>query len=77
LNFWDLGGQTDLHSIWSSYYADSHAIVFMVDSTDTARINEVMPVLSKIIQNDETEGVPVLMLANKQAVSGALSVDGI
>jgi ADP-ribosylation factor related protein 1 len=30
INFWDLGGQTDLQTLWQSYYAESHAILFMV-----------------------------------------------
>ena len=33
LMFWDLGGQTGLRSIWDKYYADSHAILFVVDSS--------------------------------------------
>lgn len=40
INFWDLGGQRDLHSIWANYYSECHAIVFVVDSTDKARIEE-------------------------------------
>jgi GTPase SAR1 family protein len=38
LSFWDLGGQSDLQSIWASYYAECHAIVFMIDSTDKERL---------------------------------------
>lgn len=32
LIFWDLGGQAGLRSIWDKYYAESHALVFVVDS---------------------------------------------
>ena len=32
LIFWDLGGQAGLRSIWDKYYAESHAIVYVVDS---------------------------------------------
>ena len=31
--FWDLGGQTGLRSIWDKYYADSHAIIYVVDAS--------------------------------------------
>jgi ADP-ribosylation factor related protein 1 len=31
--------------------------------------------LEKIIQNDDAEGLPILMLANKQDVEGALRVE--
>ena len=41
INFWDLGGQHELQSIWEKYYLDCHAIVFVVDATDHARIEDV------------------------------------
>jgi GTPase SAR1 family protein len=41
VNFWDLGGQQELHSIWEKYYRDAHAVIFVVDSTDEARIDAV------------------------------------
>lgn len=37
LLFWDLGGQSGLRSIWDKYYADSHGIIFVVDSTSPER----------------------------------------
>lgn len=32
--------QKQLQSIWEKYYEDCHGLVFVVDSTDTARIEE-------------------------------------
>ena len=40
LQFWDLGGQKDIRSIWPKYYSDCHAVVFVIDSTDKERIEE-------------------------------------
>ncbi|KAJ3078915.1 hypothetical protein HK102_004137, partial [Quaeritorhiza haematococci] len=77
INFWDLGGQRELHSIWEKYYTECHAIVFVVDSTDQERIEEVKKTFENVITNDHVEGVPVLMLANKQDVNGALKVHDI
>ncbi len=37
LLFWDLGGAAGLRSIWDKYYADSHALMYVVDSTRPAR----------------------------------------
>ncbi|KAL9553768.1 hypothetical protein PS6_003783 [Mucor atramentarius] len=84
INFWDLGGQRDLQSIWERYYSECHAIVFVVDSTDpdfvaqgeTKRLITTL-FAEKMITNDAVEGVPVLMLANKQDVSGALRVEQV
>ncbi|KND02990.1 small GTP-binding protein domain [Spizellomyces punctatus DAOM BR117] len=77
LNFWDLGGQRELHSIWEKYYSECHAIVFVVDATDKERIEEVKETFETVITNDTVEGVPVLMLANKQDVPSALKVHEI
>jgi ADP-ribosylation factor related protein 1 len=77
INFWDLGGQKQLQSIWEKYYDDCHAIVFVVDATDRERIDECRITLEKVIRNDIVDGVPVLMLANKQDLPGALKLHEI
>ncbi|CDS06932.1 Putative ADP-ribosylation factor like protein1 [Lichtheimia ramosa] len=77
INFWDLGGQQDLQSIWERYYPECHGIVFVVDSTDSKRLEECRDTFERIITNDQVEGVPILMLANKQDVDGALRVEEI
>lgn len=40
LMFWDLGGQEELQSLWDKYYAESHGIIYIIDSVDTTRIPE-------------------------------------
>ncbi|KAL7273164.1 ADP-ribosylation factor protein 3 [Rhizina undulata] len=75
LRLWDIGGQSSLQKLWKSYYASAHAIVFVIDSTDVPRIsNEVIEVLKEVVENEETEGVPVLVLANKQDREESLEV---
>lgn len=44
LQFWDLGGQRDFRAIWPKYYNDCHAVVFVIDSTDRERMEEVWQV---------------------------------
>lgn len=41
LNFWDLGGQEDLRSLWHQYFEDCHALIFVVDSCDVGRFKNV------------------------------------
>jgi len=41
--FWDLGGQTGLRSIWDKYYADSHAIIYVVDASSPERFPPPLP----------------------------------
>ncbi|KAH8890930.1 putative ADP-ribosylation factor [Thozetella sp. PMI_491] len=79
LKIWDVGGQMSLRKLWQSYYASCHAIVFIIDSTDIGdgnldneanpdggRLDECRLVLEDVLQNSEAEGVPLLILANKQ-----------
>jgi ADP-ribosylation factor related protein 1 len=76
LKIWDVGGQHSLRKLWQSYYTSCHAIVFIIDSTDigdgslesdvTGRLEECRLVLEDVLGNEETEGVPLLVLANKQ-----------
>ncbi|TWU73580.1 ADP-ribosylation factor protein 3 [Metarhizium rileyi] len=77
LKLWDVGGQLSLRNLWQSYYASCHAIVFIIDSTDigdgslgddddNGRLEECRLVLEDVLQHSETEGVPLLILANKQ-----------
>jgi len=48
LIFWDLGGQWSLRSIWDKYYEECHALIFVVDSTDTKKFMEAKTTFSKI-----------------------------
>ncbi|AEO69196.1 21c76108-c7fa-47ec-a38c-44660b59c2d3 [Thermothielavioides terrestris] len=76
LKIWDVGGQLSLRKLWQSYYSSCHAIVFIIDSTDigdgslerdsSGRLEECRLVLEDVLQNSEAEGVPLLILANKQ-----------
>jgi ADP-ribosylation factor related protein 1 len=65
--FWDLGGQVGLRSIWDKYYDEAHAIVYVVDSADGARLAESKQALDKVLAHADLTYAPLLVLANKQA----------
>jgi ADP-ribosylation factor related protein 1 len=52
LHFFDLGGQRDIRSIWPKYYDECHAVVFVLDACDQARLSEGWEVfgMSHILQ---------------------------
>jgi len=77
LSFWDLGGQEELQSLWDKYYAECHAIIYVVDSIDVERIEESVIAFRKMISNEHLNGVPLLLLANKQDLPGCLHPDDI
>lgn len=111
LHLWDLGGQETLRSMWPRYYAESHLILYVIDSSSRERLAESMRVLDEMASDpalaapvdaarepstrnargvgddddhdhddreDDLEtgqlAIPILIVANKQDVEGALEV---
>ncbi|KAA8903418.1 hypothetical protein TRICI_005708 [Trichomonascus ciferrii] len=77
LKLWDVGGQENLRTLWDSYYTDAHAVVFVVDSTDQARLEECKETLDSVVSHEVLEGTPILMLANKQDKEDRMEVEDI
>lgn len=70
---WDVGGQEKLRPLWKSYTRRTDGLVFVVDSTELERMEEARVELHKITRTSENQGVPVLILANKQDLGSALT----
>ncbi|XP_036099970.1 ADP-ribosylation factor-related protein 1 isoform X1 [Molossus molossus] len=68
LMFWDLGGQEELQSLWDKYYAECHGVIYVIDSTDEGRLPESKRAFEKMVTSEALDGVPILVLANKQDV---------
>ncbi|KIV89493.1 hypothetical protein, variant [Exophiala mesophila] len=68
LNFdvWDLGGQTSIRPYWRSYYANTAAVVFVIDSTDIERLEIAADELRSMLNEDELKDAALLVFANKQ-----------
>ncbi|XP_027952525.1 ADP-ribosylation factor-related protein 1-like, partial [Eumetopias jubatus] len=73
LMFWDLGGQEELQSLWDKYYAECHGVIYVIDSTDEERLSESKRAFEKMVTSEALDGVPILVLANKQDVEVSLS----
>ncbi|ESN94863.1 hypothetical protein HELRODRAFT_186023 [Helobdella robusta] len=71
---WDVGGQDKVRPLWRSYTRSTDGIVFVVDSADTERIEEAKVELLRTTRTPETQGVPIVVIANKQDLPGALNV---
>ncbi|GAB0098133.1 ADP-ribosylation factor-like protein 4A [Sergentomyia squamirostris] len=68
---WDVGGQEKLRPLWRSYTRCTDGIVFVVDSVDMERMEEAKMELMRTIKCPDNQGVPLLVLANKQDLPGA------
>jgi GTPase SAR1 family protein len=68
LNFdvWDLGGQTSIRPYWRSYYANTAAVIFVIDSTDIERLEIAADELRSMLEEDELKDAALLVFANKQ-----------
>eukprot|EP00041_Stephanoeca_diplocostata_P001875 m.21898 g.21898 ORF g.21898 m.21898 type:complete len:202 (+) comp12564_c0_seq2:277-882(+) len=74
LVFWDLGGDSELQCLWEKYYKEVHAVVFVIDSTDKKRLQQSKEAFDLMVESHELDGVPLLLLANKQDRTDAMSV---
>lgn len=77
LTIWDVGGQDKLRPNWKEYLEDTDALIFVIDSTDEARLEDATSELVNVLNNDFMAGVPFLVLANKQDVHSALSLEDL
>jgi len=76
LTVWDVGGQRSMRQHWPSFHQDAAAVVFVVDSADRpGRLADARRELERTLRGEQLPpGLPVVVLANKQDVAGALSV---
>lgn len=74
---WDVGGQEVLRSYWRHYFRGTSAIVFVVDSADEQRFENAKKEIFSLLKEDELEGIPLLVIANKQDARHAIDCDTI
>ncbi|XP_004472255.2 ADP-ribosylation factor-like protein 11 [Dasypus novemcinctus] len=72
LTVWDVGGQDQLRASWKDYLEGTDILVYVLDSTDEARLPEAVAGLGEVLGHPSMAGVPFLVLANKQEAPGAL-----
>jgi ADP-ribosylation factor-like protein 2 len=77
LNFWDVGGQTTIRSYWRNYFEETDGIIWVVDSGDKMRLKDCALELHDLLKQEKLSGASLLVLCNKQDVSGSFSVDDI
>ncbi|XP_027784744.2 ADP-ribosylation factor-like protein 11 [Marmota flaviventris] len=69
---WDVGGQAQLRASWKDYLEGTEVLVYVLDSTDEARLPEAVGELKEVLKDPNMTGVPFLVLANKQEAPDAL-----
>ncbi|XP_013923422.1 PREDICTED: ADP-ribosylation factor-like protein 14 isoform X1 [Thamnophis sirtalis] len=77
LTIWDVGGQQKMRTAWDNYLEDTDCLVYVVDSSDKRHLEESKKELELILRHDSIKNVPVVVLANKQDLPGALSAEEV
>ena len=69
---WDLGGQELLRHSWSLFYANTDAVIVVIDSADPEGFAAIKQELVKLLQHPDLEKACILVFANKQDLPDAL-----
>lgn len=72
LKMWDLGGQARFRTMWERYCRGVSAVVFVIDAADEDRFETARVELQDILSRQALDGIPVLVLANKSDLPGAV-----
>ncbi|XP_061182432.1 uncharacterized protein LOC133190756 [Saccostrea echinata] len=76
-NVVEVGGHVKVRPLWRHYCQNTEGLIYVVDSSDRERIAESQKELFDILDIDEMRGVPVIVMANKQDVPGAMKTTEI
>lgn len=71
LNIWDVGGQKTIRAYWRNYFETTEGLIWVVDSSDTLRLEDCRRELHKLLGEERLAGASLLIFANKQDLPGA------
>ncbi|KAK7329528.1 hypothetical protein VNO77_23698 [Canavalia gladiata] len=71
----DLGGHQIARRVWTDYYAQVDAVVYLVDAYDKDRFPESKKELDALLCDESLANVPFLVLGNKMDILYAASED--
>ncbi|KYM76753.1 ADP-ribosylation factor-like protein 13B [Atta colombica] len=72
VKIYDLGGSSQIRALWPKYYNDIHGLIYVVDASDISRLAENKVVFNELITHEHISTKPILLLANKQDLNGAI-----
>ena len=74
---WDLGRQDKVRVLWKHFYKNTDGVIFIVDSNDKDRFENASDELKKLLAEEDLKDAPLLIMANKQDLTGAISPNDI
>ncbi|XP_062613245.1 uncharacterized protein LOC134275020 [Saccostrea cucullata] len=73
ITLWDMGGKPSIRKLWKHYYLNCHGMLFVIDGSARDRLQDADDLLTSLLLEKELHGVPMVFLANKKDIEGALS----
>ena len=77
VNAIDVGGSKLNRQNWPNYFTKAHAVIYVIDCADKAKMEENGLVIEKLLSTPELFRKPFLVLANKQDVFTAASASQV
>ena len=74
---WDVGGQEKIRPLWRSYTRSTDGIIFVLDSSEEDKFEEAKVELLRTMKYQDNSNIPLLVLANKQDLQSAWSVEEV
>ena len=75
LTVWDVAASTPpMRRLWRHYFRNCQGLIFVIDSNDRERIDEVRDEFWKLLSEQELDNACIVVLANKQDLYGAMTV---
>ncbi|XP_031834429.1 uncharacterized protein LOC116427801 isoform X2 [Nomia melanderi] len=72
VKIYDIGGSSQIRSLWTKYYSGIHGLIYVVDASDISRLTENKVVFGELVSHECISGKPLLLLANKQDINGSI-----
>lgn len=73
IKLWDIGGQARFRAMWERYCRGVNAIVYVCDAQDQGNFDTARLCLQDLLAKPALTNIPVLVLANKNDLPGALN----
>ncbi|KAL4491996.1 hypothetical protein ABPG72_008417 [Tetrahymena utriculariae] len=76
---YDMSGQSKYREMWNNYCKEIVGIIFVIDSTDYLRFQVVANEVELLLEQEDIKNrpVPILFLANKSDMQGAIAIESM
>mmetsp|Transcript_14958 Transcript_14958/g.20910 ORF Transcript_14958/g.20910 Transcript_14958/m.20910 type:complete len:193 (+) Transcript_14958:127-705(+) len=74
---WDVAGEDKIRTLWKHYFQGATALIFVIDSADSSRMEEASNELHKLLDEEQLKNIPLLVYANKQDLPNKMPVGSV